>query len=355
MFFSIFSTLRNNFKRTSRKIFIVFRCHRGFCDTYPNCLRYVPDIRSSHYSTGTVWSPPTFLTALVSSNTRAFCSYRPSFNRFNFFLFKDTTNKTLKFSNSLSLRTLINEKNQWDRWCNSKVLRSSTKCENRILFWDPTTLNTKSVCWSQHTITNWKNYIFLLAARCVRRNFGKKEKCRASWIKREAILFQALIFGSFYVRESPCRAVSCVDKAYTHSLIHSPPQYVPVNLSDSMPIESRTLLVRILICFWRIFLPNNFFSIYKCVGRGLRFDQFICWAGASSVGLWNYSLAPSVFRERKKTSSHGQKFPIRPAYLIYIFINTHICAHFFLLQLLKLFYWNNKKIIKHQSERIFFK
>lgn len=41
------------------------------------------------------------------------------------------------------------------------------------------TLNTKSVRWSQHTITNWK-VIFSRQAFCD--SFGTKEKCSSTWI-----------------------------------------------------------------------------------------------------------------------------------------------------------------------------
>lgn len=58
-----------------------------------------------------------------------------------------------------------------------------------------TTLNTKSVCWSQHTITNWK-VIFSRKAFCD--NFGKRRN-----VVQLGYSLPGTPFGSFYVRESP--------------------------------------------------------------------------------------------------------------------------------------------------------
>lgn len=118
-----------------------------------------------------------------------------------------------------------------------------------------TTLNTKSVCWSQHTITNWK--WFFLAKRSVT-TFGKKEKCSSTWIFSSRHSVRLTLRKRISPQSRTSGEHSLLSRA-THS-----PQSAPPDTSDSMPIDSRRVLVRILICFWRMFFPSWRF---ECIGE----------------------------------------------------------------------------------------
>lgn len=116
-----------------------------------------------------------------------------------------------------------------------------------------------------------------------------------------------------------------------HSLLSSDahlPQYAPPDSSDSMPIDSRAVLVRILICFWRMFFPT---FLCECVGEACVESRGFHSQPPDLVFPLGYF---SRLREREsgalrtRTVVTWTEFPNRPAHLIYIFIGTHICTFF---------------------------
>lgn len=156
-------------------------------------------------------------------------------------------------------------------------------------------------------------------------NFGKKEKCSSTWI-----------FSSRHsVRLTLRKRISPQSRTSgEHSLLscatHSP-QYAPPDSSDSMPIDSRRVLVRILICFWRMFFPS---CRCECIG-----EACVQPSGLSSqppdldfpLGYFSRSRereSPALRTRTVVTEFTWTEFPNRPANLIYIFIGTHICTTF---------------------------